>query len=647
MVWFNNLKIKVKIMLCFAISALFTGILGIIAIENIYDSGKTNIVIIMVIIEVFINILLGIFLSSIIGKSLAKIMNVASKISEGDLNINISVESKDEIGVLMSSFSEIIILINEINNMSKQHDAGDIDVFIPEDNFKGVYKIMAHVINKMVMGHINVKKKAMACVAEFAKGNFDSELEKFPGKKAFINDNIEALRNNLKEVNFEIRKLITASNEGKLSERADLRRFQGDWAELIRGLNGLLDSIIEPIKEAASVLEEMSKGNLQTKVNGDYKGDHAKIKKALNETINSLSAYVNEISTILTDIANGNLDVVINKDYRGDFSEIKNSLNNIVKRLNEIMSNISNAAEQVAVGAKQVSESSIELSKGATEQASSVEELTASIEEIASQTKQNADNADQANELAEIVKENAFNGNSQMNEMLKAMEEINQSSSSISKIIKVIDEIAFQTNILALNAAVEAARAGQHGKGFAVVAEEVRNLAARSANAAKETTTMIEGSIKKVECGTKIAKDTAEALNNMVQGISKVASIVENIAIASNEQSIGIEQITAGIIQVSDVVQINSSTSEESAAASKELSNQAELLKGQVSRFKIKKSNNIGFYKDAEVFNNELLQMVNDIGNGRTIDNGFIEESKFSKGKSQKTFLSDRNFGKY
>jgi methyl-accepting chemotaxis protein len=193
-----------------------------------------------------------------------------------------------------------------------------------------------------------------------------------------------------------------------------------------------------------------------------------------------------------------------------------------------------------------------------------------------------------ANHLAEQTRSNAVEGNSKMQMMLKSMEEINVSSANISKIIKVIDEIAFQTNILALNAAVEAARARQHGKGFAVVAEEVRNLAARSADAAKETTALIEGSIKKVEHGTQIATQTADDLNRIVDDITQVTDIVGEIASASNEQSIGITQINTGISQVSDVVQMNSATSEESAAASEELSGQADLMREQVSQFKLK-----------------------------------------------------------
>jgi methyl-accepting chemotaxis protein len=280
-------------------------------------------------------------------------------------------------------------------------------------------------------------------------------------------------------------------------------------------------------------------------------------------------------------------DLTADVKPRSENDVLGKALAHLVDSLSAIVTSIINASEQVSAGANSLSDSSMALSQGATEQASSVEELTASIEEIASQTSLNSQNADMANEYANKAKTNADSGNTQMKAMLKAMDEINISSANINKIIKVIDDIAFQTNILALNAAVEAARAGQHGLGFAVVAEEVRTLAAKSASAASETTEMIEGSIQKVEAGTKIANETAKALDQIVEEVEKAAGLIGSIAVASKEQASAIEQINQGVMQISQVVQTNAATSEESAAASEELSGQAAQLKEIVNSFKI------------------------------------------------------------
>ncbi len=338
--------------------------------------------------------------------------------------------------------------------------------------------------------------------------------------------------------------LVQSAVAGRLSTRADVEEHEGVYHQIVEGINNILDAVLVPINEAASCLQEMAKGNLDAEMKGNYKGDHAVIKDNLNATLASL---------------------------------------------NDILNQVTAAVDQVTTGARQVSDASQSLSQAATESASSLEEITASMHELTSQTNMNAANAIQANQLAAQARISAEKGEEQMGNMVKAMAEINESAASISKIIKAIDEIAFQTNLLALNAAVEAARAGKHGKGFTVVAEEVRNLAQRSAAAAKETAEMIEGSIKKTEVGTKIAQETSSALEEIVTGSTKVTELIGEIASASREQAQGISQINQGLSQVDQVTQQVTASAEESASASEELSDQSLQLKQMLSKFKLKR----------------------------------------------------------
>jgi len=302
----------------------------------------------------------------------------------------------------------------------------------------------------------------------------------------------------------------------------------------------------------------------------------------------SISRPLNHMVNVAEEVSEGNLALDVNYNSEDEIGRLSKAFERMIKNLNQLISGIKEASEQVALGSKQLSDASQSLAQGATDQASVIEELNASVEEVSAQTKQNAQNVDEATKFANEIKADAQNGIEQMRQMMNAMDEINTASTNISKIIKAIDEIAFQTNILALNAAVEAARAGSYGKGFAVVAEEVRNLATRSANAAKETSDLIESTIKKIEMGDKIAKQTHSALDKITKGIDKMAMIMNDISYSSREQAEAISQITEGINQVANVVQSNSANSEQTAAASEELFSQAETLKSLIERFKTK-----------------------------------------------------------
>lgn len=303
-------------------------------------------------------------------------------------------------------------------------------------------------------------------------------------------------------------------------------------------------------------------------------------------------------------IADGRLDVEIANQSTDEIGQLALAFNEMTMKVNNILSDINAASDQVATGSKQVSDTSVMLAQGATEQASSIQQLSAALSDIAVQTEKNVEAASNANDLSKETTDMIIQSNHQMKELTEAMALINQSSIDISKIIKVIEDIAFQTNILALNAAVEAARAGQHGKGFAVVAEEVRNLAERSSTAAKETAELISDSINRVKKGADLTTSTGQSLDAIVTHVNQITQLIQSITVATISQADDLHHIDEGINQISDVVQTTSATSEETAATSTQLSEQAKLLKTQIMQFRLKEKKNymsIDFEEPSEI----------------------------------------------
>ncbi|HBA48448.1 MAG TPA: methyl-accepting chemotaxis protein [Lachnospiraceae bacterium] len=349
----------------------------------------------------------------------------------------------------------------------------------------------------------------------------------------------------------------------------------------------LIKNITHPIIEIEDAVKAMAEGNMHSQVTYTSKDELGQLAENLRFVLKTLSGYIEHICSRMDSLAGGDLTVEMDMDYLGEFASIRQSGNKIIESLNDAFGQLEDASSQVSSSAEQVSSGAQALSQGTTEQASSVEELVATLNELSNKVSQTAQNSRDVNNLISATAKEVDNSNVKMESMMNAMTKINDCSSEIEKIIKTIEDIAFQTNILALNAAVEAARAGEAGKGFAVVAEEVRSLAAKSAEAASETSALIEDSINKVNAGSKIADETAKAMEEITKVVQESEHIINGIAESSNYQATAVAQIEQAISQVSQVVQTNSATSEECAAASEELSNQASRMREMLSIYNL------------------------------------------------------------
>jgi methyl-accepting chemotaxis protein len=438
--------------------------------------------------------ILAVCLGRSIGKPLKQIADIAERVAVGDLTNRVQITNRgDEVGTLYRSFQLLIEYIRGLSAAIEGLSRNDLSVNIepksPQD-----------------MLSLNIQRT------------------------------IQTLRNLAEETN----NMTKFALDGDLSQRGDASKFQGVYADVVKGMNTTFEAVVAPFNETAGALEKLAAHDLTARVSGSYNGDFERIKQAMN--------------TAGTNLA-------------------------------QALSQVASASQQITAVSGQISGSSQALSSSATAQASSLEEVSSSLQEMSSMTKQNASNAKEARSLSEGARSTAAKGVDSMKRLSEAINRIKASSDSTAKIVKTIDEIAFQTNLLALNAAVEAARAGDAGKGFAVVAEEVRNLAMRSAEAAKNTSNLIEESVKNAEGGVSINQEVLTNLREINEQVNKVSEVMAEIASASDQQSQGIDQITTAVQQMSDMTQQNAANSEESAASALELDNLAHKMQKMVDAF--------------------------------------------------------------
>ena len=447
---------------------------------------------------------------------------------------------------------------------------------------------------------------------------------------------LEAMRimqSNLTKIVAEIQSIVAAANKGDFSIKMNMDGKAGYTKDLSELLNQLSDTVDGAFKDTIRVADALAKGDLSQKVTKEYAGAYNQVKVSVNTTAESLTqivadiqfivlsagqgdfsvkmdmngkqGYTKTLSELLNQLSNvtdtglrdimrvanalaaGDLTQSITKSYPGLFGQTSDGVNTTVENLKKLVDEIKVSVDSIGTASKEIASGNTDLSQRTEEQASSLEETAASMEELTSTVKQNADNARQANQLAHSASTVAEKGGSVVHEVVGTMSSINESSRKIVDIISVIDGIAFQTNILALNAAVEAARAGEQGRGFAVVAAEVRNLAQRSAAAAKEIKTLIGDSVEKVEAGTKLVDDAGKTMEEIVNAVKHVTDIMSEISAASSEQSTGIEQVNQAITQMDEVTQQNAALVEEAAAAAESLEEEAQNLTRSVSVFKV------------------------------------------------------------
>ena len=555
-------------------------------------SSAVLLFVIVGVIMIVIPLVLGTVCIRKIISPLERAVGVAKAVSDGDFSQRLNIASNDEIGILARAIDRIPETLEKIetqfDGLSVAAENGDLSFRGEAGQFSGAYRQIIEIVNKTLDNISCPVNDALRVLERMQVNDLTNKVEYHGLKGDYLK--VAQSVNNVRGRLERIQDTVQHISEGNLQDLEEYEKIGGRspqdklipaFIQMMRNLQALIADI-----EAMAVAGQDGKLNTRAE-EGKHSGAFRNIVAGVNKLMSSIAVPLEEVGGVMGAVADGDLTRRVNGSYRGDFGQLKNNINTTVESIDSAIRQVSEAVSQVNSGSVQISDASQSLSQGATEQAASLEEISSSLNEISSQVTANAGNASKSNDLSRNASANAEAGFQEMKSMVDAMNDINESSQQIAKIIKIIDEIAFQTNLLALNAAVEAARAGVHGKGFAVVAEEVRNLAGRSAKAAKETAEMIETSLTKVEHGRNIVNNSAQSFEKIVSNIAEVSEIGGGIAEACNQQAEGLAQINVGLTQIDQVTQQNTAHAEETAAAAEQLAGQSTHLHSLINHFRV------------------------------------------------------------
>ncbi|MDD5228941.1 MAG: methyl-accepting chemotaxis protein, partial [Methylococcales bacterium] len=542
--------------------------------------------------------------------------NYVDNISKGNIPAKITDSYNGDFNILKDNLNTCIDAVNALvldaDMLSVAAVEGRLSTRADASKHQGDFQKIVKGVNDTLDAVINPLNVAANYVDNISKGNIPAKItDSYNGDFNILKDNLNTCIDAVNALVLDANMLSVAAVEGRLSTRADASKHQGDFQKIVKGVNDTLDAGINPLNVAANYVDNISKGNIPPKITDSYNGDFNILKNNLNTCIDAVNSIIQDSTAISNAIVEGNLAINVDASkHQGNYRQIIDAFERALNGLNDTFSQVIQTVEQVSQAASQLNGSSQNMAATSEEQSSAVEEVTSALEQTDSQVKANTENANSANQLVVVTSEAANEGQVKMQAMSEAMNSINDSAQSIAKIIKVIDEIAFQTNLLALNAAVEAARAGQHGRGFAVVAQEVRNLAGRSAKAARETADLIEDSTKRVGDGVNIARETREALDKIVANVIEVKNLVSEISTASVEQSRGVSQINIAMGQVASASREGSQQSEELASASRELASIAAQTQQELSRFKLRERQRPSGLLDLNGLTPEMLHQL-------------------------------------